>query len=77
MTSAWAQSQTGGSFGTVYGGSAASRLNGDARPFVHARSHGHGSDSGSGQPSRGGARELDARDTEGSRPVARQASTPK
>jgi hypothetical protein len=79
-TTSWAQSQTGGSFGTLPSGSAASRSNGGS-----SSSHGHHRDSGDdeqsarnsgGSGSNGGGREIDARDVERTSPVARQASTP-
>jgi hypothetical protein len=72
---AWAQSQTGGNFGTPYSGSAASRAN-SGGPYVHSH---HRDTSGGAHDNVGGSggREIDARDSEGAAPVARQASTPK
>jgi hypothetical protein len=75
----WAQSQTGGNFGTLPSGTAASRSNGGS-----SSGHSHHHDSGdggqnvrnSGGSSGGDGREIDARDTEGGAPVAHQASTP-
>jgi hypothetical protein len=79
----FAQSQTGSNFGVPYSGSAASRSNNGVSSYVHVRRH-TGSDTGdqgsngsSGNGSSGGGREIDARDAEGSTPVARQASTPR
>jgi hypothetical protein len=74
--SGWAQSQTGGNFGTVPSGSAASRSNGGS---FHGYSRHR--DSGAGEQSTrnsggGSGREIDARDAEGTAPVAHQASTP-
>jgi hypothetical protein len=76
--SGWAQSQTGGNFGTLPSGSAAWRSNGGG-----SSGHNHHRDSSDSEPSardsgsRGGSgREIDARDTEGAAPVAHQASTP-
>jgi hypothetical protein len=75
----WAQSQTGGNFGTLPSGSAASRSNGGS-----SSGHGHHRDSGDEEQSarssgsgssNGGGREIDARDVERTSPVARQAST--
>jgi hypothetical protein len=75
----WAQSQTGNNFGTPYSGSAASRANGGGSSYVHARRRGgdDSDDQGSSRGSNGGGREIDARDAEGSAPVAHQASTPR
>ena len=78
-----AQSQTGSNFGTLYSGAAGARLKGGNSSYVHTRrrsddsdaqSSGGGNRGGSGN---GGGREIDARDAEGSAPVARQASTPR
>jgi hypothetical protein len=74
----WAQSQTGGNFGTVPSGSAAWRSNGGA-----SSGHSHHRDSSDSEPSAriigsggGSGREIDARDAQGAAPVAHQASTP-
>jgi hypothetical protein len=78
-----AQSQTGSNFGTLYSGSAASRLKSGNSSYVHTRRRRDDSDdqsSGSGNSGgggNGGGREIDARDAAGSAPVARQASTPR
>ena len=76
----WAQSQTGGNFGTLPSGSAASRSNGGSSSG-HSRHRDSGDDEQSarnngGSGSNGGDREIDARDVERTSPVARQASTP-
>jgi hypothetical protein len=76
--SGFAQSQTGSNFGTPYSGSAASRSNGGGSSYVHVRRRSNDSDDqSSSRGSNGGGREIDARDAEGSAPVARQASTPR
>jgi hypothetical protein len=74
----WAQSQTGGNFGTFPSGSAAWRSNGGS-----SSGHSHHRDAGDSEPSArssgshgGSGREIDARDAEGAAPVAHQASTP-
>jgi hypothetical protein len=74
----WAQSQTGGNFGTLPSGSAVWRSNGGA-----SSGHSHRRDSSDSEPSAhgsgssgGSGREIDARDSEGAAPVAHQASTP-
>ena len=76
----WAQSQTGGNFGTLPSGSAASRSNGGS-----SSGHSHHRDAGDDEQNarssgsnggNGGGREIDARDVERTSPVARQASTP-
>jgi hypothetical protein len=74
----WAQSQTGGNFGTLPSGSAAWRANGGGSSSGHIRHRDSGdTDQGSRNNGSGGAgREIDARDTEGTAPVAHQASTP-
>ena len=73
----WAQSQTGGNFGTLPSGSAAWRSNGGGSSSGHARHRDSSDGEQSGRSSSsGGGREIDARDSEGASPVARQASTP-
>jgi hypothetical protein len=74
-----AQSQTGSNFGVPYSGSAQSRSNNGGSSYAHARrrSGGDSDNQSSSGGSNGGGREIDARDAEGSAPVARQASTPR
>ncbi len=75
-----AQSQTGSNFGVPYSGSAAARSNNGGSSYVHTRRSKSDSDADNQSSSRGssgGGREIDARDTEGSAPTARQASTPR
>jgi hypothetical protein len=67
-----AQSQTGGNFGTPYSGSAASRSN-SGGSYTHSH---HRDTSGDSERGNGGG-EKDARDSDASLPIARQASTPK
>ena len=64
----WAQSATGGNFGTLPSGSAAWRSNGGGSSSRHRDA----------QSVRGGSsgREIAARDAERSAPIAQQASTP-
>jgi hypothetical protein len=71
-----AQSQTGANFGTPYSGSAASRSNGGGS-YTHSHHRDTGGQSARDSGASGGGREIDARDSEGAGPVARQASTPK
>jgi hypothetical protein len=73
----WAQSATGGNFGSIPSGSAASRSN-SGLSSGHSRHHDSGdNDQGSRNNGGGGSgREIDARDGEGAAPVAHQASTP-
>ena len=68
-----AQSQAGSSFGTPFSGSAASRSGGG---HVYARHRDSGGGGSGGQSPQSGGGERDARDSGGSGPVARQASTP-
>jgi hypothetical protein len=73
-----AQSQTGSNFGVPYSGSAAARSNNSGSSYVHTRrSKSDSDDQSSSRSSSGGGHEIDARDTEGSAPTARQASTPR
>jgi len=74
-----AQSQTGGNFGVPYSGSAAARSNNGGSSYVHTRrGKSDSDDQSSGRASNGGGgHEIDARDSEGSAPTARQASTPR
>jgi hypothetical protein len=75
-----AQSQTGKNFGVPYSGSAAARSNNGGSSYGHTRRSNSDSDSEDQSSSRGsnsGNHEIDARDTEGSAPTARQASTPR
>ena len=72
------QSQTGSNFGVPYSGSAAARSNNSGSSYVHTRrSKSDSDDQSSSRSSSGGGHEIDARDTEGSAPTARQASTPR
>jgi hypothetical protein len=73
-----AQSQTGSNFGVPYSGSAAARSNNGGSSYVHTRrGKSDSDDQSSGRASSGGGHEIDARDSEGSAPTARQASTPR
>jgi hypothetical protein len=75
-----AQSQTGRNFGVPYSGTAASRSNSGSSSNGHTRRSNSDSDAdnqSSSRDSSGGGHEIDARDTEGSAPTARQASTPR
>ncbi len=82
----WAQSATGGNFGSLPSGSAAWRANGGGASSSHSRhrdsgdgeqgARGSSSDNGGGSGGNNGGREIDARDTERSAPIAHQASTP-
>jgi hypothetical protein len=72
-TAGLAQSQSGGSFGTPYSGTAGARNGGHY--YSHARSHDSGSESARGSGGGGGGGEIDARDASAPS-VAHQASTP-
>ncbi len=72
---AWAQSATGGNFGSLPSGTAASRSNSGGLAAGHSR-HRDSGDSGQSARSSGGGGEIDARDAGSAAPVARQASTP-